>query len=283
VGSAELLAPLASLALTLGRLLDHMGKDVANHRSTPQQLHAMANDVLPCCCLVASKLLHLAAQQLEVLRSRVLPALQLATAAQQLAGACAELADAIAIVLAPGAEGSWATSFRRMALGLVLLWDQVVVLSRAQPSWQQAAAEKGGTQRADAAEDPAPGDLSSSSSSNSSSSSLHAGRRMHTAHVSAWRRHTPQGPVDLLTGMAHCIQHACRPRLQLAGCSHRHCINLSGPTGSVEGLVAGRKGVTCGGCRVVRYCSSACQQADWPRHRHVCRRLAAGPAQDSRP
>jgi hypothetical protein len=67
---------------------------------------------------------------------------------------------------------------------------------------------------------------------------------------------------------------SCQPRVQLVGCNHLHCTNLSGP--SAEGLVAGRKGVRCGGCRVARYCSPACQQADWPRHRHMCRRLAAG-------
>jgi hypothetical protein len=69
----------------------------------------------------------------------------------------------------------------------------------------------------------------------------------------------------------------CQPRLQLVGCSHLGCANLRGP--SAEGLVAGRKGVVCGGCRVARYCSLACQQADWPRHRRMCRRLAAAAGQ----
>jgi hypothetical protein len=80
----------------------------------------------------------------------------------------------------------------------------------------------------------------------------------------------------VLPAMAQ-LQCTCRSRVQLVGCSHQRCTNLSGP--SAEGLVAGRKGVRCGGCRVARYCSPACQQADWPQHRHVCRRLgAAGPS-----
>jgi hypothetical protein len=76
-----------------------------------------------------------------------------------------------------------------------------------------------------------------------------------------------------LTALADSIQHACRPRVQLVGCSHPRCPNLSGL--SAEGLVTGRKGVRCGWCEVARYCSPACQKEDWPQHRHVCRRLAA--------
>jgi hypothetical protein len=72
---------------------------------------------------------------------------------------------------------------------------------------------------------------------------------------------------------ASTVQLTSRTRVQLVGCSHRGCHNFQGP--SAEGLVAGRKGVRCGGCRVARYCCPACQQEDWPQHRHVCRRLAA--------
>jgi hypothetical protein len=68
------------------------------------------------------------------------------------------------------------------------------------------------------------------------------------------------------------LRQACRPRLQLVGCGNLGCACLSGP--SAEGLVAGRKGVVCGGCRVTRYCSPACQEQDWAQHRQVCRRVA---------
>jgi len=31
----------------------------------------------------------------------------------------------------------------------------------------------------------------------------------------------------------------------------------------------------CGTCKVVRYCSSECQAADWPNHKKVCKHIAA--------
>jgi hypothetical protein len=83
--------------------------------------------------------------------------------------------------------------------------------------------------------------------------------------------------TGVLLGTAARVQHACRPRVQLVGCSSPCCTNQSGP--SAEGLVAGRKGVRCGGCRVARYCSPACQKEDWAQHRHVCRRLGAAASQ----
>jgi hypothetical protein len=79
-----------------------------------------------------------------------------------------------------------------------------------------------------------------------------------------------------LIKLASSVLCACRPRVQLVGCSNRHCTRYAGP--SAEGLVAGRKGVRCGGCRVARYCSPACQKADWPQHWGMCRRLAAAAA-----
>jgi hypothetical protein len=69
------------------------------------------------------------------------------------------------------------------------------------------------------------------------------------------------------------VNTVCRPAVLLVGCSHQYCANLSGP--SAEGLVAGRKGVRCGGCGVARYCSLECQEVDWHHHWRVCRRLAA--------
>jgi hypothetical protein len=82
------------------------------------------------------------------------------------------------------------------------------------------------------------------------------------------------GSVDDFWETAVQVERHCRLlRVLLVGCSHRGCTNLSGP--SAEGLVSGRKGVSCGGCRVARYCCPACQKEDWRLHRRVCRRLAA--------
>jgi hypothetical protein len=67
---------------------------------------------------------------------------------------------------------------------------------------------------------------------------------------------------------------AARPRmLLLPGCCYVDCTNNSGP--SEAGLVAGRRRVMCSGCRLVRYCSTACAQAAWPDHRKACCKLAA--------
>ena len=60
-----------------------------------------------------------------------------------------------------------------------------------------------------------------------------------------------------------------RAELALAtrGCTHLACTNCSGAS------EAGFKGRRCGGCHLVRYCSEACRDADWDRHRRQCRRL----------
>jgi hypothetical protein len=39
----------------------------------------------------------------------------------------------------------------------------------------------------------------------------------------------------------------------------------------------------CAGCRYARYCSSACQSAEWRRHKPVCMRLREGPPQGTLP
>jgi hypothetical protein len=76
-----------------------------------------------------------------------------------------------------------------------------------------------------------------------------------------------------LLALADRIQRMCQPRVLLLGCSYQFCTNLSGP--SAEGLVAGCKGVVCGGCGLARYCRPACQEEDWRQHQHDCRRLRA--------
>uniref|UniRef100_A0A383VIH9 MYND-type domain-containing protein n=1 Tax=Tetradesmus obliquus TaxID=3088 RepID=A0A383VIH9_TETOB len=51
-------------------------------------------------------------------------------------------------------------------------------------------------------------------------------------------------------------------------CNKPCCENLAG----VSEVAAANK--RCVGCRC-RYCSAACQAADWRRHKHACRRMAA--------
>uniref|UniRef100_A0A383V5G8 MYND-type domain-containing protein n=1 Tax=Tetradesmus obliquus TaxID=3088 RepID=A0A383V5G8_TETOB len=51
-------------------------------------------------------------------------------------------------------------------------------------------------------------------------------------------------------------------------CNNPGCENLAG----VSEAAAASK--ACAGCRC-RYCSAACQTADWKRHKHACRRMAA--------
>lgn len=59
------------------------------------------------------------------------------------------------------------------------------------------------------------------------------------------------------------------------GCAHLRCANLGAQGGPDCGQVAGSK--RCGGCRVVRYCCTDCQTADWRGggHRKVCAALKA--------
>jgi hypothetical protein len=51
-------------------------------------------------------------------------------------------------------------------------------------------------------------------------------------------------------------------------CNNPSCENMGGVS---EAAAAGK---LCVGCRC-RYCSAACQAADWKRHRRACKRMAA--------
>jgi hypothetical protein len=79
-----------------------------------------------------------------------------------------------------------------------------------------------------------------------------------------------------------CAQLCSGSRLQLLGCANLGCTAPLEPVLPVGGceasLVVNCRGSVCGGCGVVRYCSAACAQQDWPGHRRVCRRLAAAAA-----
>jgi hypothetical protein len=51
-------------------------------------------------------------------------------------------------------------------------------------------------------------------------------------------------------------------------CSYMGCEKLAGVS---EAAAAGK---ICGGCKA-SYCSVACQKADWPLHKHACKRMSA--------
>jgi hypothetical protein len=262
-GHAALLTSLASLAVTLRGALP-MGQElVRDPDQSGASLSTTAQYSVPVCCLVAAKLLHLAAQQLAVPGPPTLPALQLAAAALSLAGACAELVEAVcALVVQADELDTTAACILGMIGPMALLWEEVAGMQGAQPWLQQGVTWLSG----DA--------VGSSHKPEAHSRSCSAGEAtvQGTGSTTGSSRDYSQTVTNPLVWMARRIKLVCRPRLQLVGCGNLRCTNLSGP--SAEGLVAGRKGVVCGCCRVARYCSPACQQDDWTRHRHVCRRLA---------
>jgi hypothetical protein len=54
------------------------------------------------------------------------------------------------------------------------------------------------------------------------------------------------------------------------GAAARECRACTKPVGG-----EGQPLLVCAGCMGVRYCSRDCQQADWRRHKKMCRRLPA--------
>jgi hypothetical protein len=227
------------------------------------------------CSLMAADMMHLVAHQLQQPGADRLGALGLAAAGQRLAAACAEVAS--------------------QQVGPARQQQQQVP----QQNEQQACSAPCNEQ--DAPYDPV-GDLVDSTlflaafsmgnlctgllelnqalgtgPGTAGMAGLVAAQSAHEGAVSA-KTHAEmdsamQRLAEQVPRTAALVKGACRLRVQLVGCGNPRCTNLSGP--SAEGLVAGRKGVRCGGCRVARYCCPECQQADWPQHRHVCRRLAA--------
>jgi hypothetical protein len=61
----------------------------------------------------------------------------------------------------------------------------------------------------------------------------------------------------------------------LHACNSPACVSMLGP--SELAAVSGR-GCVCGGCRVARYCSRACQRAAWKQHKPVCQALSPAAA-----
>ena len=58
-------------------------------------------------------------------------------------------------------------------------------------------------------------------------------------------------------------------------CNNAGCVNINGPT-DVQ-LVSGRS-CMCAGCCTARYCGRGCQWQAWPKHKPVCKALAAAAA-----
>jgi hypothetical protein len=61
----------------------------------------------------------------------------------------------------------------------------------------------------------------------------------------------------------------------LHACNSPACVSMLGP--SELAAVSGRSCV-CGGCRVARYCSRACQRAAWKQHKPVCQAISSAAA-----
>jgi hypothetical protein len=266
------------------------------------------------CSLIVADMMHLAAHQLQQPGADRLGALGLAAAGQRLAAACGEAAseqlsllgrgpaeqDHSSSSLDSGSDDHFLEDFKRR------YWQLQGFEPLVPDFWQQRGQQP--AEHTTGAETHSPGDSETARVVEVAASSLatiHQGllalqgvlgdgvdagssagvvqRLVDVAAAAATAGSmepasgvSDESVMELLQAAAG-VKWACSTRVQLVGCGNLRCTNLSGP--SAEGLVAGRKGVRCGGCRVARYCSPACQQADWPQHRHVCRRLAAAAGQ----
>jgi hypothetical protein len=229
--------------------------------------HDQVLHTLGVCGLIATDTLHLAAHQLQQPQANRLAAMQLAGAGQRLAAACADGLGQRAEKLLASNAMQWISTKGGSSSA-----DAVVNLTAASLGAMQmrvcqleSVVGAGGSQRAV---------TSSTGVSPLAQFAARAAATQMRLQRAGWYT-DPRIPQLQLS--VEEIKLACGTGLQLVGCSNRACTNLSGP--SAEGLVAGRKGVRCGGCRVARYCSPACQQEDWAQHRRVCRRLAAAGVQ----
>jgi hypothetical protein len=83
-------------------------------------------------------------------------------------------------------------------------------------------------------------------------------------------RQVEQTRREYAASIALCKELAAAAPLAVV-CNNLGCSNLAGVSDAVTGARA------CSGCRC-RYCSVECQKADWQRHKHACRSMAAARA-----
>jgi hypothetical protein len=160
-------------------------------------------------------------------------------------------------------------------------------------------AAAGETLAGDACADPQEGIAGSSSGSSSNSNGIRAGQQLKwgyllhlqqcspqwAAAVAAYEASQPhweeENAVVLPSTAAAAEQHSrqyaeaiglCRA---LAAAAPLPIVCNNPSCGNTEGLSeAAAASKACAGCRC-RYCSVACQKADWKRHKDACRRMAA--------
>jgi hypothetical protein len=111
----------------------------------------------------------------------------------------------------------------------------------------------------------------SSRSNGGSSSSSNSGSNTGRASGSVAQQPAEQVDVDVGQLYTDAIQF-CRAMVAAASlpvvCNNPSCERLDGIS---EAAAAGK---LCAGCRC-RYCSAACQAADWRRHKRACKRMSA--------
>jgi hypothetical protein len=289
---------LASLAVSAAVTLQCLKQSDSSDASTELVW------VLQPCSLIAADLLHLVTYQLQQPGADRAAVMQLAAAAQRLTAACVDsVGCGVGVLLREHTAGATSSAVVGGVSSATILSDQ----QQSQQQQQQQSQQQQQQQQQAGIQQSTPDGSAPKSAFNSTELQLcihsaamcmHAlmGLQLQLQHVMASRlgavdpaledlvaaaaRYLAPGSKDPDTADGKHMMRAikrCPPRLQLVGCNHQGCTNLSGP--SAEGLVAGRKGVRCGACGVARYCSPACQKEDWPQHQRMCRRLAAAAGQ----